>query len=314
MDDIVYEAPLTPDTLPIGLRRSLVADEYFWLKAMTLESSVPRAFREALEAMRELHDELAPDATAWEDLDVPLGTVRRASELRLVYARLPVTREIGGKSVPIRAHAMRLARELEATEEAYRVGPYVGHEVEIQRAAKELNAQLLPRIDEVMRTVAVDLALSGLSRPIVVTLVADAPYSGAFAADARGLATASFVRVGGLSGSALCESVLHEALHAIDELTVRSSTAMNELRATFEKRGFELSDPAVEMAINTVMFAEAASLVRRFVNPAHVPLGEGGFYAWFSPAPRITKAWAAHLQGASLEVTADEIAAAVSEP
>ena len=60
------------------------------------------------------------------------------------------------------------------------------------------------------------MGLPGVSRPIVITLVGDAPYPGIFAADARGRASASFVRVHGLDGGALCVAVLHESLHAID--------------------------------------------------------------------------------------------------
>ncbi len=314
VDDSQYEASLTPDTSPIGLRRSIVADEYFWLRAKVLEGEAPAPFAEALAAMHELRADLAADPTAWEDLEVPLGSVRRPSELTVAYGRLPAVREIGGKPVELRARAVRLAKAIEASEPAYRAGPFREHDAEISRAAKELSTRLLPHVETILRAIETDMALPGVSRPIVITLVGEAPYPGIFAADARGRATASFVRVHGLEGSSLCETVLHESLHAIDELTVRSATAMNMLRAALARRGVDEADSNAEMAINTVTLAEAASLVRRFIDPNHRPLGEGGFYALYPPAAAIVDAWNKHLAGASLDDTADAIAKAVAGP
>ena len=69
------------------------------------------------------------------------------------------------------------------------------------------------------------------------------------------------------------------------------------------------------MAINTLTFAEAASLVRRFVDVKHRPLGEGGFYALYPPAIAIVDAWTRHVDhGEGIETTADAIAKAVTEP
>jgi hypothetical protein len=313
-DELTDASPLTPDTSPIGLRRSLVADEYFWLRAKALEGEAPAPFADALAAMRDLRAELSADPTAWEDLEVPLGIVRRASELAPAYSELPASKEVGGKAVPLRARAQRLARAIEASEGAFRAGPFREHEADIARAAKELSSRLLPTVETILHAVESDMSLPGAGRPIVITLVGDAPYPGIFAADARGHATASFVRVRGLEGSTLSEVVLHEALHAIDELTVRSPTAMNMLRHALGRRGIDESDPNVEMAVNTVTFAEAASLVRRFVDPKHRPLGESGFYTLYPPAPAIVEAWNKHIEGASLDETADAIARAVTGP
>jgi hypothetical protein len=312
VDDVHDAMPLTPDTSPIGLRRSLVADEYFWLRAKVLEGEAPAPFGDAFAAMRDLRADLSADPTAWEDLEVPLGSVRRASELTLAYSELPNKREIAGKAVPLRARALRLARAIEATESAYREGPFREHDAEIARAAKDLSGRFMPNVEPILRAVETDLALPGTSRPVVVTLVGDAPYPGIFAADARGHVTASFVRVHGLEGGTLCEAVLHESLHAIDELTVRTPTAMNRLRAALARRGIDESDPNVEMAVNTVTFAEAASLVRRFVDPRHRPTGESGFYTLYPPAQAIVEAWTRHIDGASLDETADAIAKAVA--
>jgi len=313
-DEIEDAAPLTPNTSPIGFRRSIVADQYFWLRAKVMEGEAPAAFRDAFDAMRDLRADLAPDPTAWEDLEVPLGNVRRAGELTAAYAELPVSRDVGGRNVALRARALRLAHAIESSEKDYRAGPYRQHDAEIARAGKELARDLLPKIETILRAVESDLALPGVSRPIVVTLVADAPYPGIFAADARGRTTASFVRVRGLTGAPLAETVLHESLHAIDELTVRLPTAMNTLRSALARRGFDGNDPNVEMAVNTVTFAEAASLVQRFVDARHRPLGESGFYNLYPPARAIVAAWLRHLEGGSLDEAADAIAKAVAEP
>ncbi len=306
---------LTPESSPIVLRRSALADQYFWLRAKALEGEAPAPFADALAAMQVLRADLSADPTAWEDLEVPLGTVDQARDLAFVYAELPVTRDVGGKPVPLRAHAVHLARAMQATEAAYRAGPYRDHAEEIANAAKDIGTQLLPHIEMVLRALEADMSLSGVPRPIVVTLVGDAPYPGIFAADARGRASASFVRVHGLGGGALVETVLHESLHAIDELTVRErSTAMNLLRSALATRGIDETDPNVEMAVNTVTFAEAASLVRRYVDAGHRPMGESGFYTLFPPATAIVAAWDRHVEGEGLDATADAIAKAVAPP
>lgn len=314
IDDAPSDAILSPEGTPISLRRSVVADEYFWLRTKVLEGEAPPAFADAFAAMHDLRSELSGDPTAWEDLEVPLGEVSHASELVTIYGELPEKKEVGGHTVLLRAAAVRLARAMVEIEATYRKGPYRVHSDAIAVAANDLAARLVPHEAAILRAIEADMALPGGARPIIVTLVSDAPYPGIFAADARGRVMACFVRVRGLDGSALVETVLHESLHALDEMTVRESTAMNALRAALAKRGIDEANSNAEMAINTVTFAEAASLVRRFVDPKHRPLGESGFYTLYPPAPEIVQAWSRHVEGEAMDATADAIAKAVAAP
>lgn len=305
---------LSPEAAAIALRRSIVADEYFWLRAKVLEGEAPAPFAEAFAAMQDLRTALGSDASAWEDLEVPLGSVASASELAGVYGSLPEQLDVGGKMVTLRATALRLAHALETSERAYRGGPYKEHSDAVTRAAKDLSARLTVHEEDVLRAIENDMNLPGVGRPIVVTLVGDAPYPNVFAADDRGTTTANFVRVRGLEGPLLVETVLGEVLHAVDEVTVRAPTAMNMLRASLKHHGLDEQDPNVEMAVNTVTLAESASLVRRFVDPQYRPMGEGGFYSLYPPAAAIVAAWDRHVEGEPLEQTADAIAQAVTTP
>ena len=316
IDDAPSDAILSPEGAPIALRRSLVADQYFWLRAKVLEGEAPPAFAESFAAMRDLRGDLSADPTAWEDLEVPLGEVSSAAELLAIYEKLPEKKDVGGVTVAFRADAVRLARAMATNEATYRKGPYRLHADAIALAATDLAAHLLPHQASILHAIEADMALPGGARPIVVTLVSDAPYPGIFAADQRGRVMASFVRIRGLEGTALIETVLHESLHALDEMTVREPTAMNMLRAALAKRGIDAENSNAEMAVNTVTFAEAASLVRRFVDPKHRPLGESGFYMLYAPAPAIVEAWTRHVgqPGNALEETADAIAKAVAGP
>lgn len=315
IDDAPGDAILSPEGTPIALRRSLVADQYFWLRTKVLEGEAPPAFAESFSAMHDLRADLSADPTAYEDLEVPLGEVSSAAELLAVYEKLPEKKEVGNVTVSFRAAAVRLARAMGANEATYRKGPYRLHADAIGLAAKDLATHLVPREAEILRAIEADMAFSSGARPVVVTLVSEAPYPGIFAADQRGRVMASFVRVRGLDGAALVETVLHESLHALDEMSVRESTAMNMLRAALAKRGIDAEDSNAEMAINTVTFAEAASLVRRFVDPKHRPLGESGFYTLYAPAPAIVEAWTRHVtNGEALDETADAIAKAVTGP
>jgi hypothetical protein len=314
-DDEPGDALLTAADIPIALRRSLVADQYFWLRGKVLEGEAPPAFVEAFNAMHDLRVDLSGDPTAYEDLEVPLGAVSHASELVAIYGALPERQEVGGRLVLFRAVAVRLARAMAAVEATYKRGPYRDHLDAIAIAAKDLGQRLVPNEPAISKAIESDMGLPDGARAVVVTLVSDAPYPGTFAADARGRVMATFVRVRGLDGSALAETVLHESLHALDEMTVREPTALNALRAALAKRGIDDSDWNAEMAINTITSAEAANLVRRFVDPDHRPLGEKGFYTLYPPAAAIVEAWMRHVNGGEgLEATADAIAKAVTVP
>lgn len=309
------DALLTVEGLPIALRRSVVADEYFWLRTKVLEGDPPPLFGEAFSAMHELRSDLSADPTAYEDLEVPLGRVSHASELVEIYAQLPERKDVGGRMVSFRAGAVRLARAMSAAEGPFKRGPYREHAAAIALAAKDLGTHLVPHEAAIMHAIEADMGLPDGARPVVITLVDDAPFPGIFAADARGRTMASFVRVRGLEGSVLVETVLSESLHALDEMTVREPTALNALRKALARRGVDDSDSNAEMAITTVTSAEAASLVRRFVDPAHRALGESGFYTLYPPAPAIVDAWSRHVDhGEGLDLTADAIAKAVTSP
>lgn len=315
VDNEPGDALLTAADTPIALRRSLVADQYFWLRTKVLEGEAPPAYAEAFNAMHELRGDLSGDPTAYEDLEVPLGVVSHAWELIAIYGELPERKDVGGRTVELRADALRLARAMAAVEAAYKKGPYREHANAIALAAKDLGEHFVPNEAAILKAIETDMGLPDGARAVVVTLVGDAPYPGIFAADARGRVMASFVRVRGLDGSALAETVLHESLHALDEMTVREPTALNALRAALARRGIDESDSNAEMAINTVTSAEAASLVRRFVDPTHRALGEKGFYTLYPPAPAIVAAWTRHVDGGEgLDATADAIAKAVTAP
>jgi hypothetical protein len=310
----MIEPTVEPDDSPIAIRSSIVADEYFWLRTKVLEGEAPPPFRAAYSAMHDLRADLGTDASAWEDLELPLGSASRASQLIEAYGALPELTDVGGHQVALRAHALKVARALEDSEAIFVRGPYRQHADAIARAAKELGARLLPAENAILKSIDSDMNLPGVDRPIVVTLVGDAPYPAFFAADERGKEIATFVRVRGLEGTALIETVLQASLHAIDEITVKSPTAMNMLRGALAHRGIDKEDPNVEMIVNTLTFAEAASLVRRFVDKTHKPMGEGGFYALYPPALSIVAAWERHLEGEPLEATAEAIVSAVTAP
>lgn len=310
-DDVM----LSPAGAKLALRRSALADQWFWLRTKVIEGDVPPGFERARAAMQELRGALGNDSGAWEDVEVLLGSARSAEELTALCGDLPEARATDEGRMTLRAPAVQAARELHATEALFRAGPYRGHAEAIDGAARELAKSFAARESALTEAMRADMGITDPLPPIVLTLVADAPYAAAFAADDRGRAAAVFLRVRGLAGTALLETALAESLHAIDELTVRTpTTAMNVLRAALAKTGMGESDSNLEMIVNTVTFAEAASLVRRFADPKHRALGESGFYELYPPAKRIVAAWERHLAGEPLEATAAAIARAVAEP
>ena len=264
--------------------------------------------------MRDLRAELGSDPGAWEDLEIALGDAGKAADLLVVYAALPEQKKIDERTVALRDKAVLLAKAMRDSEGAFVAGPYRDHVEDIMRAGRELTKLFSAREAEVVSAMTADLGLSGGARPLTVTLVEDAPYPGAFAADDEGHAATAFLRVRGLSGADLVEALLMEVVHALDELTVRSPSAMNKLRAALAQNGIDESDSNAEMIIQAVMFAESASLVRRFVDPAHHALAEKGFYVAYPPGAAVATAWEKYVAGETLEKTVEAIVHAVSAP
>lgn len=293
---------LTKSDAPIVLRQSVVADQWFWLRSKVLEGEPDPAFREALDAMRSLKDDLGADASAWEDLELPLGTCSNATELATRFESLGA----------FKVQALRVAKAMAATEQAFFRGPFEQHRPKIQAAARELQERFIAKEQQIVAALKSDMQLPNVGETMTVTLVGEAPYPTAFAADERGHESASFVRVGILSSEDLAETILAESVHAYDEITVRAPTAMNTLRASLVRAGLDETDSNIEMVVNTVTFAEAASLVQRFVAPQHKAMAENGFYAIYPPAPTIAAAWNRHVGGESIDATAATIAEAVT--
>lgn len=308
-------AMLSAEGAPFGLRRSALADQWFWLRTRAVDGDVPSGFERARAAMVDLRAALSADAEAWEEVEVSLGSARSGEELLDALRVLPAERVTGDARVSLRAPALAVARELRDTEALYRKGPYRAHAATIDAAARDLLRVLGAREGELAQAIRAEMRAGQDLPSVVLTLVADAPYAGAFAADERGRSAAVFVRVRGLEGGALLETALAEWLHAVDELTVRDTgSAMNVLREALARGGMGSDDANVEMVVNTVTYAEAASLVRRFGDPSHRPLGESGFYELYPPAKAIVAAWDRHLAGEPLETTAEAIARAVASP
>ncbi len=85
-------AMLSPIDIPIALRGSTIAAEYFWLRVKVLEGEAPTEFAEAFDAMHDLGRDLASDATMWEDLELPL-IVKGKGQVQAGSGR---SQEIGG--------------------------------------------------------------------------------------------------------------------------------------------------------------------------------------------------------------------------
>lgn len=294
---------LTPNDAPIVLRQSVVADQWFWLRSKLLEGEPDPAFKESLDAMRSLKDDLGGDASAWEDLELPLGTCSNAAELAERFDKLE----------QFKPQAVRVAKAMVASEQAFYRGPFEQHRPKIQAAARELQARFVAKEPAILDALKSDMQLPNVPSTMTVTLVGEAPYPTAFAADDRGHEIASFVRVGALPVSDLAETILSESLHAYDEITVKVPTAMNMLRADLVRAGLDEKDSNIEMVVNTVTFAEAASLVQRFVDPGHTAMAEGGFFSIYPPAPTIAQAWKRHVEGESIDMTTAKITAAVTQ-
>jgi hypothetical protein len=181
----------------------------------------------------------------------------------------------------------------------------------VTAASTVLDERLGPHADACFAFMESSLELPADGVTVPVRLVASSFWPGMFTS--RSLATGAicFVGVAGLAPTTLIEMVLHEAIHALDEVSPRATgSVLRRLDAALERAGLA-GDPRFEQVTHSLYFVQAAETVRRIVDAAHVDYGVTHTYYERVPgtAP-VRENWVAHLDGASDADTAIERIAA----
>ena len=173
---------------------------------------------EAVEAARALDRELQ-SPIAWGYVEGLIGECQSARDGTLAMAKTRKTIEtLGSRNIELREGALKLAAALEKAEPAFLEKVWPAHKQAIEEASARIAKTFDGKEGACLDFVAKHLRLPSDERPIPVRLVYEAPFPGAVTHRKPGGGGVCFVSVKGVEGTQLLESVLHEAIHALDVL------------------------------------------------------------------------------------------------
>ena len=273
---------------------------------------------EAVGAARALDAELGTPL-AWGHVEALIRDCATAKEGSAAIAEARETLEMGGgRTVALRAGALKLAGELEKIEANFVEHLWPADEKAIAEGIERIRKGFGGKEGECLAFVAKHLDLVSLDRTIPVRIVFEAPFPGAVTHRAPG-GGVCFVGVKANPGSQLLETVLHEATHVLDIATPIADgvggSVLYELRARLEKAGFTRKDPEWRDVPHTLMFVQAGETIRRLVDRKHEHYGVAARY--YDKVRAIADleldAWIAYLDGkATREEAIERIVAGVT--
>lgn len=287
----------------IDLRASPCVDLYFHVRTLAgseagADASDGRgALDAAVAAARALGAELG-SPLAWGPVEGLLGGCESARQALAKFRELPetITLQSGNPSARLREHAVALGEALVAAEPQFRATTWPGHERAIAAARARIDADLAPREAACYARVAGDLGFDGVELSVPVYLVAGAPPPGAVTQRDDAGRGVCFVAVAEASGSLLYETIVHETIHALD--MAANEDALDDLRARLKVAGSSPRDREYRDLPHTLMFVEAAHVVRAEIDRDHVDYGDAeGYYARVPGARAVREAWTEHLAG-----------------
>jgi hypothetical protein len=164
---------------------------------------------------------------------------------------------------------------------------------EIERVRRVLG----PIEDQCINHIHECLELAQVNHQLPVILVGSMAFPGAFTAWSDITGAICFVGVDGLDGTALIETVLHEATHGFE---VISPGRRDSILAKLGQRVREAlpDDRAILDVPHSLIFVQAAETVRRLVDPEHVHYGVTHTYYDRVPTSRpVLEHWVRHLDG-----------------
>ncbi|MBI5763368.1 MAG: hypothetical protein HZA51_07580 [Planctomycetes bacterium] len=253
----------------------------------------------AVETVRKVGDELG-NPTAWGFVEGSLASCESVKDAAELVAKLPPnfnTRD--GREIPVRGLIQRIVRAYEPLEPAYMQDIWPAHRKAIDEARHRIEKELLPAQAACFVDILRRLNMKDPEIEIPVCLVAKAPFPQGFTHRQKGGGAVCIIGVEGLSGSTMCEVVLHECIHALDIATEQSGSALQELRAMLYRYKVKARSTEFHDIPHTLIFVQAAETVRAVIDPSHKAYGDtAGYYAKLPAISDVVKkAWKAHAEG-----------------
>jgi len=285
----------------LAIRANPPVDMHYYVRylaAQPPDTELPEALRPAVTAARELEQSLG-GAFGWGLIEGNLAACENAKQLHAAFQRLPAElHRKDGTVLPIKPAAVRLSEALVALESEFLRGTWPAHEKALAAARESLARRLGQDAAQHVAWMCESLAIPDPKIDIPVFLVMRAPDPGGFTHRMRRGGGVCFIAVDGVTELLLCETVLHEAIHALDIASESRPTALVELRRMLTKAGVERTSPLYRDVPHTLMFVQAGETVRRRIDANHRHYGEGGYYDKVSEVvAAVRPAWEMYLDG-----------------
>jgi hypothetical protein len=279
----------------------LIDLDYMVHKYAASKSEAPNkveGFEDLVNVVRQSQTEFGAGLAAIHSV---LITCKTASEAMDKFSQLPefiTTRK--GTQVNIREGAIRYARALNTFEPAFLKDIWPQHKLVVERAADYITKNFDPKEQECFDYLIKRLGMEDSVYQAPIYLVAEGPWPGGFTFWDRTRKGACVISVEVNQGSALFETILHEAIHALDIETKGDGNALAEIERGLLKSGLSESDLAVRHGPHLLVFIQSAETVKRLIDPSHRAYGEGenGVYARLQALSDIElPVWIAYLDG-----------------
>ncbi|HVS83609.1 MAG TPA: hypothetical protein VHE60_17900 [Pyrinomonadaceae bacterium] len=234
-------------------------------------------------------------------IDLLLFNCENAADAERVFAQFPETFKLRqGNVIPLREKAVRLARSLAVIEKPFLEKVWPQHRDAIRKAAASVAQTLGPKEQECFAYLTGRLGLEAANYVVPVYFVAEMPWPSALTAIGKESGHgACVVNVGARQGASLFDSILHEAIHALDAETRGEGNVLIEFQNQLLKNGFDQNDLVVRHAPHFLVFIQSVETVRRFLDASYQPYDEGVFVRpGLQPMVSIERPiWTAYLDG-----------------
>lgn len=275
------QSPSLTEPSKIEFRIDPLANLYFWVRSLTTEESeIPKVAHlpAAVLAARRLEQKLG-HPLFWGKLDALLPGQGNCDEFLIAAQTLPNELRTRKGTLAFRSTALEFLTALQKAEPAYREKIWPLHRKDLQRTIAQLELSLLPKQTKCLQEIVQAFGMEdpGIRIPVYLTRYSPPPGGVTLRSGATGVC---FVGTDKTKADLLIETILHEAIHALDLATGNQNHLLNQLRREFERAGLTANHPLTRNYRHTLFFLQAESTVRSQINPGHSGYGTiSGYYA-----------------------------------
>ncbi len=299
--DRVPRTDVTPSRLE--LRIDPLADLYHWVRSLAVSDQplpqrdgLPELVARVRESSRSLGHPLL-----WGALDAELEGCRTAGDLLKRFREGPEEQRAFGQVIPLRAIGVTIAEGLVPLEASFLADLWPERRAALLERKAQLDAGLIAHFDDCLQLVLESFGVVDPQETVPVYLVTQSPPPGGVTYYRRtGKGGVCFVDIEHNAGGQLVETVLHEALHALEAAGGSDGDgATADLRRRLLACELPPRDPRLRNLPHLLLFVQAGETVRRRLDPEHRHYGEvSGAYGRFgADATIVREEWIAFLDG-----------------